>query len=224
MQRWQEASRKRYSCAPNGVITQNSSMARAMETTDTTTLLERLLSTPNYLSESILAQLGLAFLLSSTRSEPRHRSSRRDRTPREDGDKRAMMLYIGALGAGLGARSTSSFYLPPMPPSLKAAHHCVACAEGRTNLPGSEDARHVPSTRPERIEPAQLQAKVAETVEAALRDELRNIAAAPFKQPPRAPAARSRLSGAAVADAPGHRRRGSQSARQRQMGIRCDLL
>ena len=41
-----------------------------METTDTTTLLERLLSIFNYLSESILAQLGLAFLLSSTRNDP----------------------------------------------------------------------------------------------------------------------------------------------------------
>ena len=156
-----------------------------METTDTTTLLERLLSTPNYLSESILAQLGLAFLLSSTRSDPFVIGPLVALYALREADKRAMMLYI-AISAGscpldllflLGA--DASFF-------VKLLTIASLALKAALIYPAVKAHDTLPSTRPERIEPAQLQAKVAETVEAALRDELRNIAAAPFKQPPRA--------------------------------------
>ena len=172
-----------------------------METTDTTTLLERLLSTPNYLSESILAQLGLAFLLSSTRNDPFVIGPLVALYALREADKRAMMLYI-AISAGscpldllflLGA--DASFF-------VKLLTIASLALKAALIYPAVKAHDTLPSTRPERIEPAQLQAKVAETVEAALRDELRNIAAAPFKQPPRAPPPPKPPAGAAVADAP----------------------
>ena len=133
---------------------------------------EEVLTTPHYLSEGVLGQLALAFLLSPVHTDPGLVAPLVALYALREDDRRAMLLYVvmtaaacpvdlqwlstGGTTAGVGwqilAFLSLLLKLALIYPAIKA--HDV-----------------LPSVRPSRVDPATLQQKVVGVVETALREE-----------------------------------------------------
>ena len=146
---------------------------------------ERLLTTPAFLSEGVLLQLALAFLLSPAHADPGLVAPLVALYALREDDRRAMMLYvimsvaacpvdlIFVFSASVSAGLFKYKVLALLSLALKIALIYPAVK--------AHDA--LPSVRPSRIDPATLQLRVADVVEMALREEVQRFVGS---KPPRA--------------------------------------
>ena len=156
-----------------------------MDAPDTQTTVESWLLTPSFLSESVLVQLALAFIISPVRADPFVVAPLVALYAIREADRRAMLLYVvmtvaacpldliflaspGAVGFLFRLLTFASLL-------LKAA----------LLYPAVKAHDQLPSTRPERVDPARLQIAVAKTMEDALREEVQRLAShKPTRVPP----------------------------------------
>lgn len=152
--------------------------------------MERLLFTPAFLSECVVVQLALAFFVSPARTDPALVAPLVCLYALREADRRAMMLYIAMSAAAIVVDLIFLF----------APHHFLVrlltlfsmVLKGALIYPAVKAHDGLPATRPGRLDPATLQLRVVETVEAALREEVQRLAASkpkvvrmpPVRQPP----------------------------------------
>ena len=160
----------------------------AMDTPAAESMLERILFTPSMLSECVIAQLALAFLVSPARTDPALVAPLVCLYALREADRRAMVLYIAMTAAAIVVDLIFLF----------APHHFIVRLLTLASLslkaallyPAVKAHDKLPSTRPGRLDPATLQLRVVETVEAALREEVQRLASkskVEFKPPPPQP-------------------------------------
>jgi hypothetical protein len=154
---------------------------------DAPSLLQRLLTTPSLLSELLLAQLALAFVVSSTRPDPFAVAPLIALYALREADRRAMMLYLVVSAATC---LLDLFFLGSAPSGFMVKLLSFAALVLKVALlyPALKAHDALPATRLERVDPAQLQASVADTVEAALLEELQKLS---VPKPARLPAPQS---------------------------------
>ena len=127
------------------------------------------------LSECVIAQLALAFLVSPARTDPALVAPLVCLYALREADQRAMYLYIAMTAAAIVVDLIFLF----------APHHFLVRFLTMASLilkaallyPAVKAYDGLPSTRPGRLDPATLQLRVVETVEAALREEVQRLAA-----------------------------------------------
>ena len=156
-----------------------------MESPDTQTTVERWLLTPSFLSESVLVQLALTFITSPARADPFVVAPLVALYAIREADRRAMLLYVVMSVAAFPLDFIFLVSPGPVGFMFRLLTFASLLLKAALLYPAVKAHDQLPSTRPERVDPARLQIAVAKTMEDALREEVQRLAShKPTRVPP----------------------------------------